>query len=126
MFPGRKNREHRSLSSNIDTKVLEHVREFSQAHLDSSNPLRHQPLSVSHLYSLLQERDVQLRRLKKVQLEASIQRAQAILRSDAVSDMSEGELDSDFEGMDSLDLVEVKVLGLFLRRGLTLGYKCCE
>ena len=126
MSTGGRNRQHRSLSNNIDTKVLEHVREFSQAHLDSSNPSRHQTLSVSHLYSLLQERDVQLRRLKKVQLEASIQRAQTILRSETVSYSSDTGLDSDFEGMEGLDLVEVKVLDLLFCRRLTLGYKCCE
>jgi hypothetical protein len=59
---------------------------------------------------MLQERDVTLRRLKKVQLEASIQRAQAILRSEAASDLDDAVLDSDFEGMEALDLVEVKVL----------------
>jgi hypothetical protein len=112
MFPNRRPRLKGTLSNTIDTKVLGYVREFTQAHLDASNEQRTQPLAVSTLYTLVQERDVQLRRLKKLQLEASIQRAQGILQEEAVSDEDEPELDSDFEGMDLADLVQVKVRNL--------------
>jgi hypothetical protein len=109
MFPSRKPQPKGALSYGLDTKVLGYVREFTQAHLDASNEQRTQPLTVSALYALVQERDVQLQRLKKVQLKALIQRAQGILREEAVSDEDEPELDSDFEGMDLADLVQVKV-----------------
>lgn len=108
MFPGKKHRDHRSLSNSIDSKILHYVREFTQVQLDSPNQSK--LLGVTQLYNLLQERDGQLRRLKKVQLEASIQRALDILRSEIVIDSDDGEtFDSDFEGIEDLTMVEVKV-----------------
>ena len=108
MFPGKKHRDRRPLSSNLDSKILNLVREFTQVDLDS--PSSPKTLGVSQLYNLLQERDAQLRRLKKVQLESSIQRALNILRTEIVIDSDDdGALDSDFEGIDDLNLVEVKV-----------------
>jgi hypothetical protein len=108
MFSGKKHRDHRSLSNNIDSKILNYVREFTQVQLDSPNPSK--TLGVTQLYNLCQERDGQLRRLKKVQLEASIQRALNILQSEIVIDSGDGEtFDSDFEGIEDLNLVEVKV-----------------
>jgi len=100
--------QHGSLTNRIDAKILKLVREFTQVHLDVTNPSK-QPLGVSQLCILLQERDIQLRRMKKKPLESSIQRAQSILRSEIVIE-SEDELleDSDFEEMKDLNLVEVE------------------
>ena len=114
MFPGKKHRDNRSLSNNIDSKILNYVREFTQVQLDSPNASK--TLGVTQLYNLCQERDSQLRRLKKVQLEASIQRALNILRSEIVIESDDAEtFDSDFEGMEDLNLVEVKVGPLYSR-----------
>ena len=66
------------------------------------------------MYNLLQAQDGQLRRLKKVQLEASIQRALNILRNEIVIDSDGESFDSDFEGIEDLNLVEVKVLTVAL------------
>ena len=96
----------RSLRNKIDSKVLNYVREFSQTHSDSANSSR--PLGVTQLYNLLQERDAQLARLKKAQLEASIQRALNIVRSEIVIESDSGSIDSDLEGIDDLNLMEVK------------------
>jgi len=94
--PGSRNRP--SLSFNLDSKVLDHVRAVTHSQVDSSRPL-----AVSELYHVLQERDVQLRRLKKVALEASITRALAIVRSEIVV------LDSDEEILSNTEDGEVKV-----------------
>lgn len=100
--------QHASLSNRFDAKILNLVREFTQVHLDTTNASK-QPLGVSQLCSLLQERDMQLRRMKKKQLESSIQRAQSILRSEIVIDSDNDQLiDSDFEEMKDLNLVEVE------------------
>src|SRR5271170_6721856 len=99
--------QHGSLTNRFDGKILNLVREFTQVHLDSTNPLK-EPLGVSQLCNLLQERDIQLRRLKKKQLESSIQRAQSILRSEIGIDSEDELLDSDFEEMKDLNLVEVE------------------
>jgi len=109
MFPGRRPKGQRSLTGNLNSKILNYVREFTQVQQDSATPQK--TLGVSQLYSLLQERDVQLRRLKKVQLEAAIQQAMNILQSEIVidSDDDNDALDSDFEGLEDLNLVEVKV-----------------
>ena len=123
MSPGKKHRDHRSLSNSLDSKILNHVREFTQVQLDSATPSK--PIGVTQLYNLLQERDGQLRRMKKVQLEASIQRALNILRSEIVIDSDGETFDSDFEGIDDLNLVEVKVHS-HLSMHLFAGYKCCE
>ena len=123
MFPGKKHRDHRSLSNNLDSKILNHVREFTQVQLDSASPSK--PLGVTQLYNLLQERDGQLRRMKKVQLEASIQRALNILRSEIVIDSDGETFDSDFEGIEELNLVEVKVHSHSFMH-LFAGYKCRE
>jgi hypothetical protein len=103
----RRHRDHRPLSSNLDSKILNYVREFTQVQLDSATPQK--PFGVTQLYNLLQERDAQLRRMKKVQLEASIQRALNILRSEIVIGSEDETFDSDFEGIDDMNLVEVKV-----------------
>ena len=107
MIPAKKRREHRSLSNNLDSKILNYVREFTQVQLDSASASKQ--LGVTQLYNLLQERDGQLRRMKKVQLEASIQKALNILRSEIVIDSDIEIFDSDFEGIEDLNLVEVKV-----------------
>jgi hypothetical protein len=123
MLPGKKHRDHRSLSNNLDSKILNHVREVTQVQLDAANPSK--SFGVTQLYNLLQERDSQLRRMKKVQLEASIQRALNILRSEIVIDSDGEAFDSDFEGIEELNLVEVKVHSrLFMH--LFAGYKCRE
>lgn len=125
MFPGRKPKGHRSLANNLNAKILNYVREYSQVQQDSATPQK--PLGVSQLYALLQERDVQLRRWKKVQLEAAIQQALNILQSEIVIDSDEEALDSDFEGLEGLNLVEVKVTSLSARAVLScIGYKCLE
>ena len=99
---------HGSLTNRFDAKILNLVREFTQVHLDSTTASK-QPLGVSQLCNLLQERDVQLRRMKKKQLESSIQRAQSILRSEIVIDSEDEQLDDgDFEEMKDLNLVEVE------------------
>src|SRR5438046_10179783 len=107
MFPAKKHREQWSLSNSLDSKILNYVREFTQVQLDSATPSK--PLGVIQLYNLLQERDGQLRRMKKVQLEASIQKALNTLRSEIVIDSDGETFDSDFEGIEDLNLVEVKV-----------------
>jgi len=100
--------QHGSLTNRFDGKILNLVREFTQVHLDSTNPSK-QPLGVSQLCNLLQERDIQLRRMKKKQLESSIQRAQSILQSEIVVSSEDDLLgDSDFEEMKDLNLVEVE------------------
>ena len=100
--------QHASLTNRFDGKILNLVREFTQVHLDSTNPSK-QPLGVSQLCNLLQERDIQLRRMKKKQLESSIQRAQSILQSEIVVSSEDDLLgDSDFEEMKDLNLVEVE------------------
>jgi hypothetical protein len=100
--------QHGSLTNRFDGKILNLVREFTQVHLDSTNPSK-QPLGVSQLCNLLQERDIQLRRMKKKQLESSIQRAQSILRSEIVVSSEDDLLeDSDFEEMKDLTLVQVE------------------
>jgi hypothetical protein len=71
---------------------------------------------IPQLYRLLQERDAQLRRMKKVQLESSIQRALNILQNRIVLDSDDESLDSDFEGLEDLNLVEVKVNERYLER----------
>jgi hypothetical protein len=116
----KKHRDHRSLSNSLDSKILNYVREFTQVQLDSATPSK--PLGVAQLYNLLQERDGQLRRMKKVQLEVSIQRALNTLRSEIVIDSDGETFDSDFEGIEDLNLVPVKVHShLFVR--LFLGYE---
>jgi hypothetical protein len=108
----KRHKDYRSLSSSLDSKILNYVREFTQVQLDSATPSK--PLGVTQLYTLLQERDAQLRRMKKVQLEASIQRALNILKSEIVIGSDDETFDSDFEGIDEMNLVEVKVdLSLF-------------
>src|SRR5277367_4461097 len=100
--------QHGSLTNRFDAKILNLVREFTQVHLDTTNASK-QPLGVSQLCNLLQERDMQLRRMKKKQLESSIQRAQSILRSEIVIDSDDDQLiDSDFEEMKDLNLVEIE------------------
>jgi hypothetical protein len=113
MFPGKKVQASRnSLGKGLDSKILNYVREFNQVQLDSASGGKRP--GVLQLYTLLQERDAQLRRVKKVQLEASIQRALGILQSEIVID-SEGEsFDSDFEGIEDLNLIEVKVVSPFV------------
>ena len=97
-----------SLTNRTDTKILSLVRDITTVHLNAPNPSK-QPLGVTQLCNLLQERDVQLRRMKKKQLEASIQRAQSILRSEIVIDSDDDPLeDSDFEEMKDLNLVDVE------------------
>lgn len=96
----------RSLRNKIDSKVLNYVREISQTHSDSANSSR--PLGVAQLYVLLQERDLHLSRIRKAQLEASIQRALDILRSEIAIGSDSGSIDSDLEGIDELNLMEVK------------------
>ena len=123
MFPAKKHREQRSLSNSLDSKILNYVREFTQVQLDSATPSK--PLGVTQLYNVLQERDGQLRRMKKVQLEASIQKALNTLRSEIVIDSDGETFDSDFEGIEDLNLVEVKV-NPYLLLCLFVGYKCSE
>jgi len=110
MFPGRRPKGQRSLTDNLNSKILNYVRELTQVQQDSATPQK--ALGVSQLYYLLQERDAQLRRLKKVQLEAAIQQALNILQSEIVIDSDEEVLDSEFEGLEDLNLVEVKVFTL--------------
>lgn len=124
MIPGRKAKGHRSLTNNLDSKILNYVREHTQVQLDSANAAK--PLGVSQLYNLLQAQDGQLRRLKKVQLEASIQRSLNILRNEIVLDSDGESFDSDFQGMEDLNLVEVKVLKLESNTKLSIGSECSE
>lgn len=121
MFPGKKVQASRnSLGKGLDSKILNYVREFNQVQLDSASGAKRP--GVLQLYNLLQERDAQLRRVKKVQLEASIQRALGILQSEIVIDSDGESFDSDFEGIEDLNLIEVKVVSSFVL--LTLGYEC--
>jgi len=113
MIPGKKAKGHRSLTNNLDSKILNYVREHTQVQLHPVGDSK--PLGVSQLYNLLQAQDSQLRRLKKVQLEASIQRALNILRTEIVIDSDGESFDSDFEGIEDLNLVEVKVLNIEYR-----------
>jgi len=91
-------RSRPSLSFNLDSKVLGHVRELSQ-----TDPSR--PLAVSELYHLLQSRDVELRRVKKVVLESSIARALTIIRSEIVVLDS----DEDEDLLSNAEDAEIKV-----------------
>jgi len=97
----------RPLTNNLNAKVLNYVREYTQIQQDPENPSK--SFGVSHLYNVLQGRDVQLRRIKKVQLEASIQQALNVLQSENTDDSDLQSFDSDFEGVQDLNLVEVKV-----------------
>lgn len=112
MIPGKKAKGHRSLTVGLDDKILSYVRAHTQGQPDSTGDAK--PLAVPQLYNLLQAQDGQLRRLKKVQLEASIQRALNILRNEIVIDSDGESFDSDFEGIEDLNLVEVKVLTVAL------------
>jgi hypothetical protein len=108
MFPGKKVQGNRnSLSKGLDTRILSLVREFTQVQQDTASPSKR--LGVPQLYTLLQDRDAQLRRVKKIQLESSIQRALDILQSEIVIDSDGESFDSDFEGIEDLDLMQVKV-----------------
>ena len=124
MIPGKKAKGHRSLTGSLDSKILGYVREHTQLQLDSASDAK--SLGVPQLYNLLQAQDGQLRRLKKIQLEASIQRALNILRTEIVIDSDGESFDSDFEGIEDLNLVEVKVLTVRSNTVLTLGYECPE
>ena len=104
VMPSRKG--HRSLTNGIDAKILGYVREFSQSPVGSTNQAR--PPGVTQLYTLIQDRDVQLRRIKKAHLEASIQRAIDRLRSEVVIDSDGESFDSNFEGIEDLNLVEIE------------------
>jgi len=112
MIPGKKAKGHRSLTISLDDKILSYVREHTQGQPESTSDAK--PLAVPQLYNLLQAQDGRLRRLKKVQLEASIQRALNILRNEIVIDSDGESFDSDFEGIEDLNLVEVKVLAVAL------------
>jgi hypothetical protein len=104
MFPVKKHKpKTRSLANGLDSKILSYVQQLRK--LDSSRPSK--SLGVTELYDLLQQRDTQLRRIKKVQLEQSIQRALDILR--AIDEDGDESFDSSFEGIEDLNLVEVKV-----------------
>jgi hypothetical protein len=102
------NMKGRLLTNSLDSKVLNYVRDYTQLQQDSDKPAK--SFGVSHLYNVLQGRDVQLRRIKKVQLEAAIQQALNILQSENISDSDLNSFDSDFEGVPDLNLVEVKVV----------------
>ena len=112
------------MTGSLDSKILGYVREHTQLQLDSASDAK--SLGVPQLYNLLQAQDGQLRRLKKIQLEASIQRALNILRTEIVIDSDGESFDSDFEGIEDLNLVEVKVLTVRSNTVLTLGYECPE
>jgi hypothetical protein len=114
MFNAKRPKNRQSLTNNLETKILNYVREHTQPPLDSAGVP-----GISQLYRLLQERDAQLRRMKKAQLESSIQRALNILQNEIVLDSDDESLDSDFEGLEDLNLVEVKVNGIWT--ALTLG-----
>jgi hypothetical protein len=116
MFNAKKPRGRQTLTSGLDTKILNYVREHTQLALDSAGVL-----AVPQLYRLLQERDGQLRRMKKLQLESSIQRALNIIQQEIVLDSDDDSFDSEFEGIEDLNLVEVKVRTG--RNALTLGYE---
>ena len=122
MFPGKKHKDHRSLSKGLDFKILNYVRELTQVQLDSATSAN--PLGVGQLYNLIQERDSQLRRTKKAQLEASIRRALNVLRSEIVIDSDDEIFDSD--GIEDLNLTEVKVFSSFFVLVLIKGYKCSK
>jgi hypothetical protein len=108
MFPGKKVQGSRnSLSRGLDSRILNLVREFTQVQQDTASQSKR--LGVPQLYTLLQDRDAQLRRVKKIQLESSIQRALNILQSEIVIDSDAESFDSDFEGIEDLDLMVVKV-----------------
>jgi hypothetical protein len=124
MIPGKKAKGHRSLTGSLDSKILGYVREHTQVQLDSASDAK--SLGVPQLYNLLQAQDGQLRRLKKIQLEASIQRALNILRTEIVIDSDGESFDSDFEGIEDLNLVEVKVSTVPANTLLTLEYQCPE
>jgi hypothetical protein len=116
MFNPKKPRGRQTLTSGLDNKILNYVREHTQLALDSA-----EVPGIPQLYRLLQERDGQLRRMKKLQLEASIQRALNIIQQEIVLDSDDDSFDSEFEGIEDLNLVEVKV-----RTGrniLTLGFE---
>jgi hypothetical protein len=114
MFNPKKPRGRQTLTSGLDNKILNYVREHTQLALDSA-----EVPGIPQLYRLLQERDGQLRRMKKLQLEASIQRALNIIQQEIVLDSDDDSFDSEFEGIEDLNLVEVKVrIG---RNVLTLG-----
>ena len=106
MFNAKRPKNRQSLTNSLDTKILNYVREHTQPPLD----LVGVP-GVPQLYRLLQERDAQLRRMKKVQLESAIQHALNIIQKEIVLDSDDESLDSDFEGLEDLNLVEVKVNG---------------
>jgi hypothetical protein len=114
MFNPKKPRGRQTLTSGLDNKILNYVREHTQLALDSA-----EVPGIPQLYRLLQERDGQLRRMKKLQLEASIQRALNIIQQEIVLDSDDDSFDSELEGIEDLNLVEVKVrIG---RNVLTLG-----
>lgn len=99
-----KQKNHQSLTDRLNAKILKYIREQSQY------PLNSKVLpSVQQLYTLLQERDPQLRRIKKPQLDLSIQRALNIIQKEDRIDSEDDLLDSDFDGLEDLNLVEVKV-----------------
>ena len=121
MFPSKKLQGNRNtISKGLDSKILNYVREFTQDQLDNTNPSKR--FGVPQLYTILQERDASLRRVKKIQLESSIQRALGILQSEIVIDSDGESFDSDFEGIEDLNLVPVKVS--IPASLIYLGYKC--
>lgn len=99
-----KAKNHQSLTDRLNAKILKLIREQTQYPLNSKTLP-----GVQQLYTLLQEIDPQIRRLKKPQIELSIQRALAVLQKEDVVDSEEDIFDSDFEGLEDLNLVEVKV-----------------
>ena len=91
-----------TVTNYLDSRVLNHIIQIQEAQPDSF-----MNLGISQLYDLIKERDMQMRRVKKPHLQSSIERALKILQP---VDPGENEsLDSSFEGLDDLNLVEVKV-----------------
>lgn len=107
---GRFNPNRASISSGLDRKVETYVRRLVEERSTEKNGTddRAVRLPVSQVYQYVQGADPSFQRIKKQQLEKSIDKALALLKAEE-DDEGDVSFDSDFEGLQEDMLMEVKV-----------------
>lgn len=106
---GRFNANRTSLASSLDRKVEAIVRRFAEEKSKEENitTQRSLRLPLAQIYQYVQGADPSFQRMKKPQLEKSVDKALAVLNAE--EDEEDASFDSDFEGLQEDTLMEVKV-----------------
>lgn len=108
---GRFNGSRNSLASSFDRKVEALVRRFAEEKSREENitTQRSLRLPLAQIYQYVQSADPSFQRMKKPQLEKSVDKALAVLNAEEEEDEQDASFDSDFEGLQEETLMEVKV-----------------